>query len=158
MKKTIVFSIIILLCSLNTLSEEITLVWDAPSNGSDPEGYRFYVNYSVGINLTTTYIVDPIKRYFFTVTSFNEYGESEFSNVITYPEVKIISILYEGDNIQLTWRSTEEDVFRLESSDDLVNWTVEHNDIPSVPGTVTSWLINGVLDNIKFYRVVLRVD
>ena len=144
------------------LSTLVTFEWDAPYEGPVPEGYKFHwgtcypLSFETDVDDSLFYIcvLDPAIRNFYAVSSYNLYGESDLSNSVTYPLVEITRILYMLEIIQITWRSVEGDLYRIESSVDLVNWNIEQSEVPAVTGTETSWLDVDVTAT-KFYRVIL---
>lgn len=67
----------------------VTLAWTAPTSGPTPSGYKLYVGstsgtYGTGIDLgnvnKVTRMEDLTTSKFYTVTSYNSFGESPKSN------------------------------------------------------------------------------
>ena len=82
---------IVLVLSPFDSAAQIKLAWDSPPPDSNVVGYKVYYGTASGtykppIDLryvTTTYTVQHLSKgvtYYFAVTAYNQYGESDFSN------------------------------------------------------------------------------
>ena len=73
----------------------VTLAWD-PNNEPDLAGYRLYYGKASGtyksvidVGNQTTYTISGLedgKTYYFAVTAYDEFGKSDFSSELRYPE------------------------------------------------------------------------
>jgi len=72
-------------------SAEVTLIWDA--NNPEPDGYKLYYGlesrnylFSVDVGNQTSYTISGLTPgdYYFAVTAYNAYGESDYSEEVAY--------------------------------------------------------------------------
>lgn len=93
MKKLIILLAITIL-AFPALLFGATIVWDAPTGGGIPDGYIVYYtdqtnNYNYDVGNVTECNVDllnimPGVEFTFDVTAYNDYGESDHSDSVTW--------------------------------------------------------------------------
>ena len=111
MKKNILMILtIIAFLLLNNLAFSNSLVWNPPT-GETPKGYIIYyaatdnstIEFSKNVGNVTEYPlidlnIDPGVEYMFTVTAYNDAGQSDRSNAVSYVRAKFIPV----DNPKMT--------------------------------------------------------
>lgn len=136
----------------------ITLAWTEPIGEQDVLGYKLYYNSSVidvGLVLTCELPVETGTRYIMYVTAYNEHGESEPSNVVCYPALKLyIQSLPQG--VLLTWQGMQGEIYTVYYADEPGEWGVLAENIVG-SDRIMAYLDITIGDLKKrFYRIGLQ--
>jgi len=154
-----------------TLQTAITLRWSY--SASDIQGFRVYqsldsttaftrVDSISATPLVLQVTVDSLQAgttYYFFVTAYNQYGESDSSNVLAArtapyqgvtPPTQLRAVQQEGTTfVQLTWQSAgTQDSFLVQRHDTLnTSWA----EIASLGGTITSYADSSIQFSTRYY-------
>jgi len=162
---------------------EVHLVWD-PSPG-DVTGYRIYYGTSQGnypnkidVGNVTDYVVTGLEEgvtYYFVARAYNQYGESENSNEVTWAssstdttppgDISAFTATPGDSQVELSWTNPNDNDFAgvmIRYRTD--TWPVNYNDgqlvcnKTSAPGASDSFVHTGLQNDTTYYYAAFTYD
>jgi len=140
----------------------VIIRWDPPSEGAEPTGYRIHTGtvpggytetVDVG-NVLEYEIIMPPHRVYLVVTAYNAHGESDPSNMITHPPVRITGTEWIPGGVRITWRTIQGELYTLESSEDLITWDPVISDISG--GANSQYFDVPCGSQVQYFRIKLQ--